>query len=117
MQTIFPEELAISSSGKEAYRILRSCVHCGFCTATCPTYRLMGDELDSPRGRIYLIKGLLEGKESSQKTMLHLDRCLTCLSCETHCQELNMDIYLISADKKSQQRLNDHIRTGYFGSC
>ncbi len=69
----------------EAEQILRSCVHCGFCTATCPTYQLLGDELDSPRGRIYLIKQLLEGKEVTQKTQQHLDRCLTCRACETTC--------------------------------
>lgn len=71
--------------GKEANDILRSCVHCGFCTATCPTYQLLGDELDSPRGRIYLIKELLEGKKPTEATQLHLDRCLTCRSCETTC--------------------------------
>jgi glycolate oxidase iron-sulfur subunit len=69
----------------EADAILRSCVHCGFCTATCPTYQLMGSELDSPRGRIYLIKEMLETGEATEKTRLHLDRCLTCRSCETTC--------------------------------
>lgn len=69
----------------EADRILRSCVHCGFCIATCPTYQLLGDELDSPRGRIYLIKQVLEGENVTRKTQLHLDRCLTCRSCETTC--------------------------------
>ena len=71
--------------GIEADRILRSCVHCGFCTATCPTYRITGNELDSPRGRIYLIKGVLEGKPSGHRTQYHLDRCLTCRACETTC--------------------------------
>ena len=71
--------------GKEADSILRSCVHCGFCTATCPTCQLLGNELDSPRGRIYLIKQVLEGHAPSDKTRLHLDRCLTCRSCETTC--------------------------------
>jgi len=85
MQTNIDEALKNTDAGLEAERILRSCVHCGFCTATCPTYRLLGDELDGPRGRIYLIKGLLEGKESSDKTQMHLDRCLTCLACETSC--------------------------------
>src|SRR5262249_28598496 len=65
--------------------ILRSCVHCGFCTATCPTYQLLGDELDSPRGRIYLMKQMFEGADVTEKTRLHLDRCLTCRSCETTC--------------------------------
>jgi len=72
-------------AGKEAEEILRTCVHCGFCTATCPTYQLLGDELDGPRGRIYLIKQVLEGKPVTEKTRLHLDRCLTCRSCETTC--------------------------------
>ncbi|HSR63043.1 MAG TPA: glycolate oxidase subunit GlcF [Gammaproteobacteria bacterium] len=85
MQTFIKDELRQTPDGKEADRILRSCVHCGFCTATCPTYRLLGDELDGPRGRIYLIKGLLEGKETTGKTLLHLDRCLTCRACETTC--------------------------------
>jgi len=71
--------------GKEADAILRACVHCGFCTATCPTYQLLGDELDGPRGRIYLMKELLEGSKVSEKTQLHLDRCLTCRACETTC--------------------------------
>jgi glycolate oxidase iron-sulfur subunit len=71
--------------GIEAADILRSCVHCGFCTATCPTYQLLGDELDGPRGRIYLIKQVLEGDTPTVKTQLHLDRCLTCRACETTC--------------------------------
>ncbi|EFC5466372.1 4Fe-4S dicluster domain-containing protein, partial [Escherichia coli] len=69
----------------EADSILRACVHCGFCTATCPTYQLLGDELDGPRGRIYLIKQVLEGNEVTLKTQEHLDRCLTCRNCETTC--------------------------------
>lgn len=71
--------------GKEAADIVRRCVHCGFCTATCPTYQLLGDELDGPRGRIYLIKQVLEGVEPTKSTQLHLDRCLTCRACETTC--------------------------------
>ena len=85
MQTFITEKLINTPLGAEANRILRSCVHCGFCTATCPTYRLLGDELDSPRGRIYLIKNMLEGQEVTRKTQLHLDRCLTCRACETFC--------------------------------
>ena len=85
MQTFISSNLINTADGREANRILRSCVHCGFCTAACPTYRLLGDELDSPRGRIYLIKGLLEGDVTTQKSMLHLDRCLTCRACETSC--------------------------------
>jgi glycolate oxidase iron-sulfur subunit len=71
--------------GAVAADIVRSCVHCGFCTATCPTYQVLGDELDSPRGRIYLIKEVLEGAQPSERTQLHLDRCLTCRACETTC--------------------------------
>jgi glycolate oxidase iron-sulfur subunit len=74
-----------SPDGQEAADILRSCVHCGFCTATCPTYQLLGDELDGPRGRIYLIKQVLEGDIPTASTQLHLDRCLTCRACETTC--------------------------------
>lgn len=85
MQTKLIETYLATAEGQEADKILRSCVHCGFCTATCPTYQLLGDELDGPRGRIYLIKQALEGKEVSKKTQLHLDRCLTCRSCETTC--------------------------------
>jgi len=69
----------------EADAILRKCVHCGFCTATCPTYQLLGDELDGPGGRIYLVKQVLEGAAPTVKTRLHLDRCLSCRSCETTC--------------------------------
>ena len=85
MQTKIDEKLLENYHVREAEKILRACVHCGFCTATCPTYRLLGDELDSPRGRIYLIKQLLEGQPVSASTQLHLDRCLTCLNCETTC--------------------------------
>ena len=85
MQTSIPEATRNTAEGREADRILRSCVHCGFCTATCPTYQLLGDELDGPRGRIYLIKAVLEEQESGRTTQLHLDRCLTCRACETTC--------------------------------
>jgi glycolate oxidase iron-sulfur subunit len=85
MQTQITEQFLNTEQGKEADNILRSCVHCGFCTATCPTYQLLGDELDGPRGRIYLIKQVLEGRDVSKKTQQHLDRCLTCRSCETTC--------------------------------
>ncbi len=85
MQTIIEKSIAETPNGKEAERILRSCVHCGFCTATCPTYQLLGDELDGPRGRIYLIKSMLEGEAVTNQTMTHLDRCLTCRACETTC--------------------------------
>jgi len=85
MQTNLLNNLLTTPQGQEANSILRSCVHCGFCTATCPTYQLLGDELDSPRGRIYLIKQVLEGEPVTDKTRSHLDRCLTCRSCETTC--------------------------------
>ncbi len=85
MQTSFSKEYLQTRQGAEANAILRSCVHCGFCTATCPTYLLTGNELDSPRGRIYLIKEMLEGGAVSKTTQTHLDRCLTCQSCETTC--------------------------------
>ncbi|ODU09609.1 MAG: glycolate oxidase iron-sulfur subunit [Rubrivivax sp. SCN 71-131] len=85
MQTHLAPEFKGTPAGEEAEAILRKCVHCGFCTATCPTYQLLGDELDGPRGRIYLMKQLLEGAEVTRKTQQHLDRCLTCLNCETTC--------------------------------
>ena len=73
------------STQDKASQIIESCVHCGFCLATCPTYQILGDELDSPRGRIYLIKSALEQNQFSQKSLSHMDRCLTCRSCETTC--------------------------------
>jgi glycolate oxidase iron-sulfur subunit len=85
MQTHLAPEFKGTPDGEAAEAILRKCVHCGFCTATCPTYQLLGDELDGPRGRIYLIKQVLEGAPVTRKTQLHLDRCLTCRNCETTC--------------------------------
>ncbi len=85
MQTELAAFVRDTPEGREADAILRKCVHCGFCNATCPTYQLMGDELDGPRGRIYLIKQVLEGSAPTAKTRLHLDRCLTCRACETTC--------------------------------
>jgi len=85
MQTTLAEPYRNTPEGDVAERILRSCVHCGFCLATCPTYQILGDELDSPRGRIYLMKQVLEGATPTAKTQLHLDRCLTCRNCETTC--------------------------------
>jgi glycolate oxidase iron-sulfur subunit len=85
MQTALADFIRDTPEGHEADAILRSCVHCGFCLPSCPTYRLLGDELDSPRGRIYLMKQLLEGAEVSASTQLHLDRCLTCRACESAC--------------------------------
>ncbi len=85
MQTNLADFIKDTPEGIEAEAILRSCVHCGFCTATCPTYQILGDELDGPRGRIYLIKQVLEGAEPTIKTQQHLDRCLTCRNCESTC--------------------------------
>jgi glycolate oxidase iron-sulfur subunit len=85
MQTKLAPEYQNTPEGREAEAILRKCVHCGFCTATCPTYQLLGDELDGPRGRIYLMKQVLEGAEPTRKTQQHLDRCLTCRNCESTC--------------------------------
>ncbi len=85
MQTNLAPEFKNTADGQAAEAILRKCVHCGFCTATCPTYQLLGDELDGPRGRIYLIKQVLEGETPTRKTQMHLDRCLTCRNCETTC--------------------------------
>ena len=85
MQTTLAPEYQNTPDGMAAEAILRKCVHCGFCTATCPTYQLLGDELDGPRGRIYLIKQVLEGQEPTRKTQLHLDRCTTCRNCESTC--------------------------------
>src|SRR2546425_13256606 len=85
MQTRLADFIRDTPEGAEADAILRKCVHCGFCTATCPTYQVLGDDLDSPRGRIYLIKRALEGAPVTKRSRLHLDRCLTCRACETTC--------------------------------
>lgn len=85
MQTDLSPQLINHPEGIEAQKLLANCVHCGFCTATCPTYQILGDELDGPRGRIYLIKQMAEGKQATEKTRLHLDRCLTCRNCESTC--------------------------------
>ena len=85
MRTELPADLLATDVGREADAILRSCVHCGFCTATCPTYQVLGDELDGPRGRIWLVKEMLERDAAGPDTQLHLDRCLTCRACETTC--------------------------------
>ena len=85
MQTQLSSDYQPYGPAQEAEKIIRTCVHCGFCLATCPTYQILGNELDSPRGRIYLMKQMLEGEAISEKTQLHLDRCLTCRACETAC--------------------------------
>lgn len=85
METHLAERFLNTPDGEVAERILRACVHCGFCTATCPTYQILGDEQDSPRGRIYLMKQVLEGATPTLSTLRHLDRCLTCRNCESTC--------------------------------
>ena len=112
MDTQITDELRATYAGRVAEEILRKCVHCGFCTATCPTYQLLGDELDGPRGRIYLIKQVLEGKPVTEKTRLHLDRCLTCRSCETTCPSgvkysHLLDVGRAVVEQKLPRRLGD----------
>src|SRR5690554_7020663 len=102
MQTNLVQQFANTSEGQEAEEILRACVHCGFCTATCPTYQELNDERDGPRGRIYLMKMFLEGGEVTEKTREHLDRCLTCRSCE---------------DRKSTRLNSSHVRSSYAVAC
>jgi len=100
MQTAIADFIKDTDLGQEAERILRTCVHCGFCLATCPTYDLLGNELDSPRGRIYLIKQAMEGSEVTARTQLHLDRCLTCRNCETTCPSGVRYGHLVDAGRK-----------------
>lgn len=114
MQTKLLDTLLNTPQGQQADHILRSCVHCGFCTATCPTYQLLGDELDSPRGRIYLIKQVLEGAQVTEKTRSHLDRCLTCRSCETTCPSGVQYGHLIDigreiVEKKLPRKMSDKL--------
>jgi len=115
MQTSLPPTLLDTPDGQQADRILRSCVHCGFCTATCPTYLETGNELDSPRGRIYLIKELLESGTATRITQIHLDRCLSCQSCETTCpSDVNyhqlLDIGRRSIGKKVKRPLSARLK-------
>jgi glycolate oxidase iron-sulfur subunit len=122
METHLADWLKDTPDGIEAESILRKCVHCGFCTATCPTYQILGDELDSPRGRIYLIKQVVEGVEPTAATQLHLDRCLTCRNCETTCPSgvqygRLIDIGRKLVDEKverplGQRLLRDALKTG-----
>lgn len=117
MQTNLIESYKNTADGLEAESILRACVHCGFCTATCPTYQLLGNELDSPRGRIYLIKEMLEGAAVTGKTMLHLDRCLTCRSCETTCPSgvqygRLVDIGRAIAEEKTRRGITQKVQRG-----
>ena len=105
METRLPEDYRRSRQGQEAERILRSCVHCGFCTATCPTYGVLGDESDGPRGRIYLIKQMLEQGRAGARTREHLDRCLLCRSCETTCPSGVEYHRLLDIGRRHLQRL------------
>lgn len=118
MQTFLEQAFKSSSDGRMAESILRNCVHCGFCNATCPTYQLLGDENDGPRGRIYLIKQMLEGQASGEKTLQHLDRCLTCRNCETTCPSgveyaKLLDIGRAVAEKKIEREPKDSKRRQY----
>jgi glycolate oxidase iron-sulfur subunit len=115
MQTSLAAEFRDRADGREAEAILRKCVHCGFCTATCPTYQVLGDDLDSPRGRIYLIKRVLEGAPVSGSTRLHLDRCLTCRACETTCPSgvqygRLVDIGRAVVEEKTARPLGDRLQ-------
>jgi glycolate oxidase iron-sulfur subunit len=115
MQTNLADFIKNTRDGDEAESILRACVHCGFCTATCPTYQLLGDELDGPRGRIYLIKQVLEGAPVTQKTQTHLDRCLTCRNCESTCPSgvqygRLVDIGRKVVDQRVQRPLGERIK-------
>lgn len=114
MQTELSTQFLNTPQGEVAESILRRCVHCGFCTATCPTYLLLGNELDSPRGRIYLIKQMLEGNPATERTQLHLDRCLTCRACETTCPSgveygKLLDIGREFADRQAPRALADRM--------
>jgi len=115
MQTRLADWIRDTPAGIEADAILRKCVHCGFCLATCPTYDLLGDELDSPRGRIYLMKQMLEGSAVSRRTQVHLDRCLTCRACETTCPSgvqygRLVDIGRALVDERVGRRAGDRLR-------
>jgi glycolate oxidase iron-sulfur subunit len=104
METHLADWLKGTPDGEEAEAILRKCVHCGFCTATCPTYQLLGDELDGPRGRIYLIKQVAEGQPATRATLDHLDRCLTCRNCETTCPSGVRYGHLVDIGRKLVER-------------
>lgn len=122
MQTLLADFIKGTREGAEAEAILRACVHCGFCTATCPTYQLLGDELDGPRGRIYLIKQVLEGAQPTRKTQLHLDRCLTCRNCETTCPSgvkygRLVDIGRKLVDERVPRPLNERIKRTTLKEC
>ncbi|MEX3956679.1 glycolate oxidase subunit GlcF [Trinickia sp. EG282A] len=114
MQTTLSEEARSIARADEAEAILRACVHCGFCNATCPTYQVLGNELDGPRGRIYLIKQLLEGKPVGAATQTHLDRCLTCRNCETTCPSgvryhTLLDIGRAEVERRSERPVKERL--------
>ena len=110
MKTSIEKNFLQTSNGQLADKILRSCVHCGFCTATCPTYQILGDELDGPRGRIYQIKEMIEGVEVSKETLTHLDRCLTCRACETTCPSGVEYAHLLEIGRsEAEKRINRSI--------
>ena len=120
MQTQLADFIRDTPQGREADAILRKCVHCGFCTATCPTYQVLGDDLDSPRGRIYLMKRALEGAPVTGKTRLHLDRCLTCRACETTCPSgvqygRLLDIGRAVVEARTQRSVGDRLRRAAAG--
>jgi glycolate oxidase iron-sulfur subunit len=115
METRLADFVRGTPEGVEAEAILRKCVHCGFCNATCPTYQVLGDELDGPRGRIYLMKMLLEGGKATRKTQQHLDRCLTCRNCETTCPSVVqygrlLDVVRPIANKRAGRGLFEHLQ-------
>lgn len=117
MQTALADFMRQTPQGIEADAVLRACVHCGMCNATCPTYQLLGDELDGPRGRIYLIKQMLEGDVVTQRTLTHLDRCLTCRNCETTCPSgvrygRLLEIGREMAEQKVRRPLPDRLARG-----
>src|SRR5262249_44866271 len=114
MQTARADFIKGTPEGSEADAILRKCVHCGFCTATCPTYLLLGDENDGPRGRIYLMKQALEGQPVTDKTRLHLDRCLTCRACETTCPSGVQYGRLLDIGRKLVEEKTSRPRRGRF---
>ena len=112
MQTFFEPERLKDSDMSRSNSILRSCVHCGFCTATCPTYQVLGDELDSPRGRIYLIKDMLENERvPDEKTVQHIDRCLSCLACMTTCPSGVHYMHLVD---HARSYINEHYKRSLF---
>ena len=120
MQTELADFIRHTPEGREAAAIVRKCVHCGFCTATCPSYQVLGDDLDSPRGRIYLMKRALEGADVSERTRLHLDRCLTCRACETTCPSgvrygRLVDIGRALVEAKTRRPALDRLRRALLG--